>query len=1767
MMNDPVNPNHIGDDSVASTRMTTQSSLSSLAPKTAQRTSLGHRFQRALTGGPNRRFPGLHPSPGGAASLSLFSNRRLALPILAILALLAASLLFLQPGSPLQAQDGGTIEYAENGTDPVATYTAVDPEGAAIKWSLSGADEADFTIAGGVLAFAKSPDFEDAKDEGTDNIYEIMVEATDGTGHVGRKAVMVEVTNVDEDGTVELSALQPASSVPFTATLTDIDNPSADLTGSAEWQWSKSMSASGGWADIDKATSSVYTPEVDGADSGYYLRATAKYKDKQSPSGAGNDKTASMVSANKVLALRTSNKAPEFAAVQDPDGETANEMAIAKRDVAETAEAGQLVGDPVTAEDDDANDVLTYTLALVDASSKFVIDRATGQISVAKGAEFNHGGDDDIDGADGDTYMVTVIATDPTGEPLVQAPEDDNIDAAGAYGTVGVLITVTEVDEPPVFTVTGGVEAGKFAAVSFDETNGIDDEPDVDEIGTALFTFTANDAETAEEAANMVTLGIRGADSSKFDFDPVVDQPENYTLKFKDEPDFEDPADADEDNVYEVTITATDGNANMSTRDVKVTVTNAEEDGTVKLSQPRPRVGVAITASYSDPDGGLASAEWQWWRTADFSALDTVPTLPGLEAPGGDWEMIEGATSASYMPVAGAEAVSDVGRYLLAVVSYTDAKQNVDGMPKDMAGMVSANPVAVDTRNRAPVFRNDDGEMIASTTREVAENTKGDVGNAVTAVDPDPNADPLIYTLSGADAALFSVGSPGQIKVKTGTKLDFETRTTYMVTVTATDSFSDSASIDVTITVTDADEAPDVTGDATKEYAENGTGSVATYMAEDPEGVAVKWSLSGADDSLFSIKGGVLTFVKSPNFEAPGDAGPDNIYDVMVEATDGTGHVGRKAVKVEVTNVDEAGTVELSALQPARSVAFTATLTDIDGPTGLTGIAEWQWSRSTRTTGGWTDIDKATGSAYTPEVDGADSGYYLRATATYKDKQSPSGAGNDKTASMVSANKVLTLRLSNKAPEFAAIQDPDGETANEMAIAKRDVAETAEAGQLVGDPVTAEDDDANDVLTYTLALVDASSKFVIDRATGQISVAKGAEFNHGGDEDIDGADGDTYMVTVIATDPTGEPLVEAPEDDNIDAAGAYGTVGVLITVTEVDEPPVFTVTGGVEAGKFAAVSFDETNGIDDEPDVDEIGTALFTFTANDAETAEEAANMVTLGIRGADSSKFDFDPVVDETANYTLKFKAAPNFEDPADADEDNVYEVTITATDGNANMATRDVKVTVTNAEEPGEVTLSQTRPRVGVAITASYSDPDGGLASAEWQWWRTADFSALDTVPTLPGLETPGGDWEMIEGATSASYMPVAGAEAVSDVGRYLLAVVSYTDAKQNVDGMPKDMAGMVSANPVAVDTRNRAPVFRNDDGDMIASTTREVAENTKGDVGNAVTAVDPDPNADPLTYRLSGADAALFSVDRDGQITGKTGTKLDFETRTTYMVTITATDSFSESASIDVTIMVIDVDEEPKISEGGLAITGSVNVDYAEDRRDAVATYSATGPESANTSWTLDGDDAGPFNISSSGELTFRSGPDFESPADADTDNEYLVTVEADDDTYTATRDVVVTVTDVEEDGTVSLSTQQPRVGTAITATLTDADGGVTGTAWQWANATVMDGTYSNITGATSDSYTPVEEDANMHLRATASYTDGEGSGKTAIAVSENPVTAGDPLLVGYDVDKDGWIQLQEARVAVGDYFSPPKGVKLSLVDTRKVVGLYFEYKNSQ
>ncbi len=74
---------------------------------------------------------------------------------------------------------------------------------------------------------------------------------------------------------------------------------------------------------------------------------------------------------------------------------------------------------------------------------------------------------------------------------------------------------------------------------------------------------------------------------------------------------------------------------------------------------------------------------------------------------------------------------------------------------------------------------------------------------------------------------------------------------------------------------------------------------------------------------------------------------------------------------------------------------------------------------------------------------------------------------------------------------------------------------------------------------------------------------------------------------------------------------------------------------------------------------------------------------------------------------------------------------------------------------------------------------------------------------------------------------------------------------------------------------------------------------------------------------------------------------------------------------------------------------------------------------GATDTGITYTISGDDAGDFNINAAtGELTFQVAPDFNTPADADTDNEYLITVTADNGNAhnnTTDQEVTITVTD--------------------------------------------------------------------------------------------------------------------------------------------------------
>ena len=116
------------------------------------------------------------------------------------------------------------------------------------------------------------------------------------------------------------------------------------------------------------------------------------------------------------------------------------------------------------------------------------------------------------------------------------------------------------------------------------------------------------------------------------------------------------------------------------------------------------------------------------------------------------------------------------------------------------------------------------------------------------------------------------------------------------------------------------------------------------------------------------------------------------------------------------------------------------------------------------------------------------------------------------------------------------------------------------------------------------------------------------------------------------------------------------------------------------------------------------------------------------------------------------------------------------------------------------------------------------------------------------------------------------------------------------------------------------------------------------------------------------------------------------------------------------------------------------------------------------------------------------------------------------------------------------------------------------------WQWSKSMTMDGTYMDIDTATSMTYTPVEADEGYYLRATASYTDGEGSGKMRQRHdNEHPVTVtADPLLVKYDVRHQRHDR-QEDVIAAIRATSLTRKASLG-ADVIKVIRLYFGSANS-
>ena len=413
-----------------------------------------------------------------------------------------------------------------------------------------------------------------------------------------------------------------------------------------------------------------------------------------------------------------------------------------------------------------------------------------------------------------------------------------------------------------------------------------------------------------------------------------------------------------------------------------------------------------------------------------------------------------------------------------------------------------------------------------------------------------------------------------------------------------------------------------------------------------------------------------------------------------------------------------------------------------------------------------------------------------------------------------------------------------------------------------------------------------------------------------------------------------------------------------------------------------------------------------------------------------------------------------------------------------------------------PGIEFPSGVTPQVGTASTITLTD--GGAKVAKY---AVVEVAGTETDAT--GCDDPSAD-----SLTLTTVSPAASPKEVSytPVTEGKKICVYAEDAVGNSDSELWTTA--IAAQPVV---------------------TLELGSSTiqESGAGNATTVKATLPSA------VSSATVVTLSMDPAGAVTfGAATLTIPASGTESPTVTVTAVDNDVDAADAEVsisgtvsgttvaapdavTLTVTDDDASPEFAAG--TVTARSVAENTAASTAIGAAFAASDADSGDTvGYALEGTDAALFAIGASdGMLKFKASPDYEAPGDDGMDNGYAVTVKASDPHGNAAElAVTVTVTNVDEAGSVTFGAATPAVGTAFTASVEDPDGSVSAVTWQWSRSDTQGGTYADISGATSASYTPVGGDAGKWLRASAVYTDGEGSGKSAQAEAANAVGRSSP-----------------------------------------------------
>ncbi len=1614
------------------------------------------------------------------------------------------------------------VSVAENTSATFQTYGATDPDtSTTLTWTLEGTDAGDFVITknsdqDGELRFATAPNFEAPADDGTDNVYNVTVKVSDGS-LTDMQAVAVTVTNVNEAPTFNTGHSNMISVAENTAASTDIGSAYTATdpdAGDTLTYWLTGTDAS---AFSITSAGRIQTSSALNFESKTSYSVTVNVRDsKVNTLGAtnGDADTASDATLAVTINVTNVNEAPTFDS--GPTSVNFDENQAASTVVATYA-----------ASDVDASTTLMWTLEGDDAGDFSLTansDNTGYELKFSSSPNYEDADDDNTD----NDYEVTVKVTD-NGIP------DNRASSNHLNVTRPVTVSVQDVNDRPVVS---GDATENFAEIEFDVASS-----DLTAADYEIGTYTATD-----EDDNTVSWDVSGTDAAHFSINS------SGVLSFGIRPDFENPADLAEDamnaglanNQYKVTVEADDGQSasnSVGAFNVIVTVTNVNETPQVTSGSDSPSFA-EIEYDVDSTDLASDALEVETYTARDEETETISWSLAGTDASDFTIGSSSGVLSFNNRP--NFEMPTD---RVNSVEGHTadDNEYEIIVKARDTANNTRDYPVTVtvtDENERPDINENFDAPQNYMEIEYDSTGTRPDV-HTFTAEDYD-DGDTFTWSLTGADAGDLDLGANSGVltfkqvdSLNVGPLPNFEhpqdddNGNTYSVTIVATDNHAKAEEYAVVITVTNVNEKPQFTGtpDASITLDESDANTtydgavIATYTGDDEEG-SVTWSLTGTDSGDFDIdSAGAVTFAETPNYEEPEDSDGDNVYNFTVVVRDvASGSTRRTAelpVTVTVSDIEEEGTASIQEGDESPAVDDTVTFI-IDDPDGVgTQFDRYDpsWVVQRSSGGSWTTARTAStaNESYTYTVQEADSGRQLRVQVTYTDRR-----GSNKMATSPATDAVTADPRANVPPRLTK------------------TAYLVEEGPAIIDVgmLSASDRD-NDPITFALLEQDDHELFELS-SSGRLRAVQALDFETK----------PALAITVTLSDGKDD---DGNPDDSVDV-----TAGISIILGDVEEPGVITFSpeepevgvtqtatltdsdGGIsgEMWQWRRSPDGRTNWVNisgamsssytpDEDDEDSYLEARVTYTdrRGSGKSADAVAGVVPSANRRPlfPSTETGQRTVAENTPagrnigapvaavdperhalTYTLTGVDAAAFtivastgqlrtKDALDFETKPSYSVTVEVHDGRDGAGntsttiddTQDVTITVENVDEPGEVTLSTLTGTIQarVEVTASLEDDDGPTG-VTWQWARS-----------------PNGSTNWVNIATSASYTPTL----EGDAGMFIRATASYSDGHgQNKTALA--VSPRVGQPPPV----NSPPVFPStEDG------RREVPEDAgAGDpIGDPVAATDVNAGDsavnDPLAYSLTGTDAASFTIDAGtGQLRLASGVTLDFEGKRTHRITVEVTDGRDQNgdddsdaidARINVTVTVTNVNEAP-------VVTGDAAPSVQENTNAVVATYTGTDPERDTLTWSVDNDR---FWVSDRGRLYFSEPPSFEDGAT------HSVTITATDDdedgNLSGMLPVTVTVTDVEEPGTVTIT--PPRgwadVQTQFSAALTDDDGNITNTTWQWARSPNGRSGWVDIGGATSSTYTAGADDADQYLRATASYWDRRGSNKTASAVLGSPI----------------------------------------------------------